>query len=282
MAGEFCETGPARVGAVILMPKPEDAFLHWQQGFAQAAPDVLIDTVPLRLRDDPRQGGVRWSELEEFGAVEDVLGNLEGVVITGANVERGPDGQLLPIDDVDFYQPLEPVIGRAIEDENIRLLLASCWGAHAVLRHTTGQDLRRLGDEKLIDVVDHTVHMPDHPTVQGMDGLVAPHGRWASVPAELLVDHGFDVIADHPTTGWLIAAKPKPGGWIVLWQGHPEYPQKPKNAPLEELLRGIRDGEPIQDVSAAKARLETTGWSQTNRGLFRNVGGLLVPQGVLV
>lgn len=207
-----------RIGLLNLMPAPAlpKTEHQWRDGFMG-----LAEIVPVRFDDDPRVSGCRTSQLiGEHETISDVQDSLDGLVVTGANLEVTAHGLPLPFDDIEYIAQLREVIDWA--ETHTKLTVYSCLASHVALDHMFGLE-RDVADDKTFGVFCHDVRVESALT-DGLSGPVrSPHSRWGDIPAKLLEDVGVDVLLEGFEPGWLLAEKRRPGGTTVFLQGHPEY-----------------------------------------------------------
>ncbi len=94
-----------RIGLLNIMPSP--AYLkteyQWRDAFIDRA-----EVVPVQFDNDPRINS-RLNLGQYACRVSEVADNLDGLIITGANLERRPNGQELPFADISYHDQLTEV-----------------------------------------------------------------------------------------------------------------------------------------------------------------------------
>lgn len=253
-----------RLGLLNLMSTPVFAKTErqWRDGFAG-----LADVVPVRFDDDPRRLNSATQFLDDCLPLGDVVDELDGLIVTGANLERQADGSPLSFTDIRYIGQLRETIDRA--EGTMRLTVYSCLASHIALDHLF--DIKRdILPQKVFGVFCHDAI--DAPLTEGLDRpLRSPHSRWGNVPAKLLHDAGIEVLAEGFEPGWLLAQQQRPAGTTVFLQGHPEYERDDLAA---EYRRDRMHGQDIPHKyypSDDPSRLPAYTWHGAARQLFRNL-----------
>lgn len=258
-----------RIGLLNLMPAPAlpKTEHQWRDAFRLAA-----DIVPVRFDDDPRKDGCRSADLlDEYEALADVQDSLDGLVITGANLEVLPDGSPLPFEDIEYIVQLREAINWA--EENTKLTVYSCLASHIALNHLF--DIHRdIQSEKVFGVFCHDIVQSSSLT-DGLTGVIrSPHSRWGHVPAKLLNDAGIEVLVEGFEPGWLLASRGRSRGTTVFLQGHPEYERDDLAA---EYRRDAAAGQPIPHKYFPTDNPNLTPaytWHEDRQRLFTNLASL--------
>lgn len=266
-----------RIGLLNLMPAPAlpKTEHQWRDGFLG-----LADIVPVRFDDDPRAVGCRSAQfLEEHRALSDVQDELDGLIVTGANLETRPDGSPLPFDEIEYIPQLREAISWA--EASTRLSVYSCLASHIALDHLF--DVQRdVLEQKLSGVFCHD-RIESTWLTDGIEvPLRSPHSRWGSVSPKLLKDAGVAVVAEGFEVGWLLAQVSDGTHQTVFIQGHPEYW---RDDLATEYRRDAQSGQPIPqnyfpgNNPSATPRYD---WHDSTRQLFSNLAGAVSLQGHLV
>lgn len=261
-AGSDCP----RIGLLNLMPAPAlpKTEHQWRDGFMGMA-----EIVPVRFDDDPRVTGCRTARfIGDYVAISDVQDTLDGLIVTGANLEVKPDGAPFPFGDIEYIAQLREVIDWA--ETSTSLNVYSCLASHIALNHLFGLQ-RDISDDKTFGVFCHDVR-GDSVLTEGLAGPVrSPHSRWGSVPTKLLEDVGVDVLLEGFEPGWLLAEYQRSAGATVFLQGHPEYERDDLAA---EYHRDAVSGQPIpQNYFPANNPSATPNysWHEDRHQLFTNL-----------
>jgi homoserine O-succinyltransferase len=162
------------------------------------------------------------------------LGPIDGVVVTGAAVDR------LPLAEISYWPELLDIVTTAIDQETPTLGL--CWGAVAV---GAAMGLRKADyARKLFGVFPTRNLAPSDPTMAGTtEVFLCPHSRYAGVEEPQIREHQdagtLRVLAESDETGPVVVATPS--GSVVMHFGHPEY--GPERLP-QEYARDCASGLP--------------------------------------
>lgn len=261
-----------RLGLLNCMPAPvlPKTEKQWCNGFAG-----LAEVVPVRFDDDPRATGSRSAEFVDGHAVfSDAASNLDGIIVTGANLERRADGTPLPFEEISYIAQLGEVIDWA--NDNARLAVYSCLASHIALNRLFGIN-RLIRPEKIFGVYCHDRIVPNLLTT-GIEGAIpSPHSRWGDVPARLLETTGVTVLAEGFEAGWLLAETQNSTGRNVFLQGHPEYWQYDL---AEEYARDQPAGQAVPHnyfPGNDPARTPRYSWQSGARQLFKNLAAVVEP-----
>lgn len=261
-----------RIGLLNLMPAPvlSKTEAQWRDGFAD---DVVV--VPIRFDEDPRANGCRSAQfLDDHIAISDAASGLDGLIVTGANLEVFDDAVPLPFDDITYIDQLREVIDWS--QGETRLSVYSCLASHIALDHLFGVS-RDILDQKTFGVYCHDVMERSWLTEGFGESVVSPHSRWGSVPAKLLQDAGIAVMAESFEAGWLLAGDSTDRHKTVFVQGHPEYGQYDL---ADEYARDAESGQavpyryfPHNDPS----RIPAHAWTDDATQLFANLASAVQP-----
>ncbi len=266
----------ARIGLLNLMPAPAlpKTEHQWRDGFMG-----LADVVPIRFDDDPRMIGCRSAQfLDDHTAIGEVQDSLDGLIITGANLEVRPDGSEMPFDEIEYIDQLREVIDWA--QTGTRLTVVSCLASHIALAHLYGIE-RDVLPQKVFGVYDHDITERSWLTQDISTPITAPHSRWGNVPAKLLRDAGITISAESPQVGWLLAQDSSGTHDTVFVQGHPEYWRDDLAA---EYRRDAKRGQALpqnyfpNNTPDATSRYD---WHSDASQLMNNIAGAML-QPVLV
>lgn len=257
-----------RIGLLNLMPAaalPKTEH-QWRDGFGS-----LAEVVPVRFDDDPREqdcGSARF--LDDHTPISDIADSLDGIIVTGANLERLPDGSPFPFSNIRYIGQLHDVIDWA-EDET-KLTVYSCLASHIALDHLFDVP-RDILPEKVFGVYCHQV--ADSPLTEGIEApFHSPHSRWGNVPTKLLRDAGVNVVAEGFEPGWLLASHERSGGTTVFVQGHPEYWRDDLAA---EYRRDASNGQSVPENYFPynnPASVPRYDWHDTRQQLFANLASV--------
>ncbi len=207
-----------QIGLLNLMPAPAlpKTEYQWRDALGDS-----VEVVPVRFDDDPRKGECRSSNLlDGYKTFSQLADQLDGLIVTGANLEVRPDGSPLPFSEIKYIDQLAEIIDWAETDS--RLTIYSCLASHIVLKHLYEID-RDIQNQKIAGVYCHDV-VQDSPLLDGTGPVIrAPHSRWGNVSAKLLDDTDLTVLAEGFEPGWLVAEKRSIDKLTIFFQGHPEY-----------------------------------------------------------
>lgn len=256
------------LGIVNLMPNKIEAEQQW---------DPLGVNLAVKFDQDPRTGGKSARYLDGCAPISEAIHNgLDGLVITGANLELNEDGDgLLPFEDIEYYEHLTDVMDWS--RSNLRLTVYSCLASHIALSQLCEGDRREFSGQKTFGVYRHEVaaNHADHPLLEGLGKTVrAPHSRWGNIPGKILEDYGIQVLAAHEDAGWLMAVRETDGRTEVFLQGHPEYGRWNLDA---EYQRDRDNGQfrpdgYYRDNDPSKGPVFS--WRSDQRSLFQNLHAL--------
>jgi homoserine O-succinyltransferase/O-acetyltransferase len=111
----------------------------------------------------------------------------------------------------------------------------SCLAAHAVALHLDGVERRKL-PAKLSGVFD-CIGVESHPVIAGLPARWRmPHSRYNDLPAEFLVERGYQILCGSERAGAAVFIKAR-SGLDIFFQGHPEYEA---DTLLREYRRDVR------------------------------------------
>jgi homoserine O-succinyltransferase len=138
----------------------------------------------------------------------------DGLIVTGAPLAH------LAYEDVKYWPRITMIMDWA--RRHVQSTLFLCWAAHAAMYHYHGIQ-RRLRDEKLCGVYQHTVLHPKNELLRGYDPTFwAPHSRYGFISeAQYESVDGMQVLAASKEAGAYICASQDKR--TVLVTGHPEY-----------------------------------------------------------
>lgn len=155
----------------------------------------------------------KFSEVKE--------GGLDGLIVTGANLEE------FPFESVQYWDELKDLFAWA--RGHVASTLYSCWGAHAAMKLFYNIDRERYKDpkgkpRKITGVFSHPLknHLAS-PFTQGLpDEVLCPHSHWRGIPrAKVKKIPGLKILLENKDAGILLMSGR--GGRDVYIQGHPEY-----------------------------------------------------------
>lgn len=254
----------AQIGLLNIMPYPSylKTEYQWRDSFGEQ-----LDIVPVRFDKDPRDGS--RTDLQEMTyEISDVASDLDGLILTGANLEVDSSGEAIVYERIAYYDQLKEVIDWTTSEN--RLSIFSCLSSHIALKHLFDID-RVVADTKTFGVFDHQV-VDDSWIVNGIgSNMRSPHSRWGYVGSKLLEDSGVKIVSASEQAGWLIGEHDSGDRTSIFIQGHPEYQRDDLHA---EYLRDRRSGLPIpvgyypdNDCS----NLPEYNWGNTSTRLFSNI-----------
>ncbi len=261
-----------KIGLLNLMPSAAMAKTEgqWRTAFEDTA-----EVVPVKFDADPREQGCRAADhLAQYPAIGKVADALDGLIVTGANLERREDGSPLPFGEINYSSQLDEVLSWAEQDT--ALSIYSCLAAHIALNRLCGLQ-RDIAPEKVFGVYCHDLIKPSAIT-HGLEGVFqAPHSRWGNILTKLLSDAGVDVLIEGYEPGWLLATRARSKGLSVFIQGHPEYGP---NDLRDEYDRDVEAGQtgslPDRYVSNNEPdSAPTHSWQQGAQQIFTNIGNTL-------
>lgn len=223
-SAEHQDIRPARIGLLNLMPGPvmEATELRWLRFISHTV--LQVEPVLVKFDDDCREHPTSsrrpiLERYQPFSVVADA--GLDGLIITGDNQERRPDGSPQPLDDLYYAQDLRSVIDWA--SSNVGSSLYSCLASHFALNHRHGLE-REIGERKVFGVFEHAVASDASITFAMDDTITAPHSRWGNIEPLALEKAGVNLLASNEDIGWLIAEETSASGNTSTYlQGHPEY-----------------------------------------------------------
>ncbi len=140
--------------------------------------------------------------------------SFDGLIITGAPVE------LMPFEQVDYWPELCEIMEWS--KTHVHSTLHICWGAQAGLYYHYGVQ-KRLLDQKLFGVFEHTLEDPNFILFRGFDDhFLVPHSRNTTVLREdIEAVPGLKVMSVSPEAG-VYAVKTEGCKQVFLF-GHAEY-----------------------------------------------------------
>lgn len=284
------ETVP-RFGLLNMMPS--SVFLktehQWRDSFGDRA-----EIIPLCFDDDPRpeRGARGWARSHPISEVQD---QLDGLIVTGGNMEKRADGTALPFEEIEYHGQLKELIDWS--EANTRLSIYSCLASHIALNYLF--DLKReIGEKKTFGVFDHEVVGDSYLTAGiGIEGSVisSPHSRWGGISSNLLVNAGVELVAVSDEAGWLLATHDTSGHQSVFIQGHPEYQRDDLH---KEYERDLRDeactdvavpanyyrpyGASVPQLTGGESTIPRYQWFEDASTLFTNIAKKAADSKILV
>jgi len=226
-----------RIGLLNLMPAASRAKTSEQ--FFSLVGSSALNVTPIAIRFDeyvPKSGREAMMKYyEPFANIREQ--GLDGLIVTGANLELTPDGtEILPLADIIYHSEWRSVLDWA--RANVRSTIYSCLGAHMALEHFYGLKRTPLGTttfnkasgtvgehRKTFGLFNHRVDHSACPSLtRGMnDHWRGPQSRWGEVTvADIRAkDTDLKVVAESDQSGWQILAGPEERE--IYLQGHPEY-----------------------------------------------------------
>ncbi|MCA9348063.1 homoserine O-succinyltransferase [Candidatus Saccharibacteria bacterium] len=258
-----------RLGLLNIMSSP--AYLKTEHQWRDALAD-FVDIVPVRFDDDPRDEFSRVDLDDWTYPISEVASTLDGLIITGANLELYPDGRELHFDRISYFCQLNEVIHWTVSEK--RLSVFSCLASHIALKSLVDLD-RNIQADKTFGVFEHHCATQSWIT-SGLDTHVvkAPHSRWGNIDTDRVLASGLDVVADSDEVGWLIAEASFGRGKAVFLQGHPEYQR-------DDLYNEYRRDQAKSGVPKnyftdnIPTKLPEYSWADDANILFRNIGSIV-------
>ena len=190
---------PLRIALLNLMPLKQDTEAH----FFRLVGNTSLQVEPILLRTETYEPTNTSTEhLEEFYETfsEAKKGGLDGLIVTGANVE------LLPFEDVSYWKELCDIFDWA--KYHIASTIGVCWGAQAGLHHYYGIEKYRMS-KKIYGVFNYT-HEGRNDLLRGLDDVVrAPVSIETEVRREdVLACNDLEILLDSVDIGpGIIASK---------------------------------------------------------------------------
>lgn len=205
---------------------------------------LQIEPVLIKFDNDFREveGSSRKEQLLSYSPFKEITHDgLDGLIITGDNIEMRPDSQeLMKFEEIYYYKELRDIIRWA--RKNVYSTIYSCLASHFALYILYGLE-RKLSPNKIFGVFKHKISQENtNPMIENMDDFInAPHSRWGNISTNLLNVTGVIPLAIHDEAGWLLASDRNAiGGFDYFLQGHPEYERFDLN---EEFIRDRSQGQ---------------------------------------
>ena len=264
---EHQQIRPLRIGLLNLMPASVREQTEIQ--FFRLLGNTPLQIEPVLIRFDefiPNTGKERMEIFyEQFGEVK--TKGLDGLIVTGANLETKEDGSLLNFEEIHFVEEWKKILSWA--QEYVTSTIYSCLGSHFALEYF--YDLKRdLSAQKIFGVFDHTLDRESHPEfLQGMNDIVpVPHSRWGDIAVEKITNKDLEVVAQNPDCGWhMIIGR---NGREVYLQGHPEYDREDL---VGEYLRDKEHGQAMPQnyfPDNDETKLPLCNWKADGSVFYRN------------
>lgn len=260
------------VGLLNVMPAAvhQRTQRQWNEAFGER---YDIELVQVCFDDDVRRKNSKYTQLlgSAVTASEAIKSGLDGLIVTGANLEKKPCGAALPFEDISYHTQLTELVDWA--DQDVKLTVYSCLASHIALHHMYGIE-RDVSPQKTFGVYEHTVNQSD--LTDGLpDTIRAPHSRWGNVGTKLLKDAGIEVDIVSDEAGWLVAHACSGDRATVFVQGHPEYERYDLHA---EYIRDKDCGLQLPVGYYPDSNHDESpqySWRQHSQGLFTNLRRLL-------
>ncbi|MCK9561237.1 MAG: homoserine O-succinyltransferase [Bacteroidales bacterium] len=250
---------PLRIGILNLMPLKETTETHLIRMLSNTPLQVEIVLLYTKTHT-PKHTSIEHlqSFYKSFDDIEHK--KLDGLIITGAPIER------LPFEQVLYWNELTKILDWA--DSHVTSTLHICWGAQAALYHYYGIQKFELA-EKLFGIFTHTVHDKTEPLVRGFDDeFLAPHSRFTYTRREdIIACKDLFLVSESQEAGVYIAASKNKKHVFVT--GHSEYD------PLtlrEEYVRDLQKGE---NIAIPKNYFPHDNPKQTPKHRWKSHGNLL-------
>ncbi len=234
---EHQDIRPLRIGLLNLMPAAVREKTEIQ--FFRLLGNTPLQIEPVLIRFDdfiPNTGKERMEVFyEKF--VEVKSKGLDGLIVTGANLETQENGLLLDFDQIHFVDEWKKILDWA--KEYVTSTIYSCLGSHFALEHFYKIE-REHSEQKIFGVFTHTLDHSNHPEIlRGMnDQVPVPHSRWGNIPIKSINHPELQIVAQNPDCGWhMILGR---NGREIYLQGHPEYDREDL---VGEYLRDKENGQ---------------------------------------
>lgn len=207
---------PLRIGILNIMP--EAGNYEFNLLFPLGRSILQIQPVWLRLRSKPvSKSGIRWSP-RYCVPYDDACkaGLLDGLILTGAPVER------LPYSEIRYWDELQDILKHA--RKSICSTLGICWGGMALAK-VIGIE-KTVHPKKIFGMFKTHNLVPGHPFTGGMDDVFwCPQSRYASIMDEDLEKakraRKVRLLAQSESGGYTIFETPDHR--FVMHLGHHEY-----------------------------------------------------------
>ena len=272
---EHQDIRPLRIGLLNLMPSVVRERTEIQ--YFRLLGNTPLQITPILMRFDeylPERGRERLEYFYEKVSEVKRKG-LDGLIISGANLERDSKGDLLAFEDVYYYEELKDLLNWS--RKYVTSTIYSCFASHFALYHIYGIERQLIYDnnnsnyKKIFGVYCNSVNKHlCYELTSGMNDVVRiPHSRWGNINRTALeVIPDIDIIMENEIIGWHLAVGRK--GRDIYLQGHPEYDRL---ALAEEYFRDQRYGQdvPINYFLNDKAHLPPVcNWSADASVFYRN------------
>ena len=211
---------PLKIGLINLMPSATREQTEIQ--FFRLLGNTPLQIEPTLIRFDdylPNTGRERmeifykpWKEIKKIG--------LDGLIVSGANLECNEDGSQRDFSSLFFYNELTEIISWA--QEYVTSSIYCCMAAHLALEHFY-KIPRTLAKEKIFGVFPHTIVPENHPEfLRGMNDIIhVPHARWGQIKPQDITHKDLEILMENPDCGWhMILGR---DGREIYLQGHAEY-----------------------------------------------------------
>ena len=145
---------------------------------------------------------------------------LDGLIVSGANLERNEDGSKRDFSTLFFYHELLSILDWA--KRYVTSTIYCCMASHLALEHFYSIE-RNIASEKIFGVFPHKILPENHPEfLRGMNDVIqVPHARWGEIPSQQIQHQDLEILMENPDCGWHMILGRK--GREIYLQGHPEY-----------------------------------------------------------
>ncbi|MDF2232704.1 homoserine O-succinyltransferase [Albimonas sp. CAU 1670] len=226
---------PLHIGLVNLMPTKQQT----ETQFARliGATPLQIELTLIRMTEHASRN-TSPEHLEAFYApfaeIAESGGKFDGLIVTGAPVER------LPFEEVTYWDELCRIFDWA--QSHVHASLGVCWGGQAMLAHYRGVPKRDL-EEKAFGIYRHRVLAPASPYLRGFsDDFSVPVSRWTETrEADFPPDAGLRTLIASDEVGACLVEDP--GKRALYMFNHLEYDRDTLRA---EYDRDVAAGGPIR------------------------------------
>lgn len=225
-----CKRRIKRIGILNLMPLKGETEAHILNMLYSSGENLCVDFIKLESHESKNTSKDYLNK--NYSTFNEVRDELDGVIITGAPLEKLDFNEVLYIKELnDIFDYLK---------ENRKQALYICWGAQAALNHFYG--VRKINlDNKVFGVFSHEILKEGDILVGVESGFKAPHSRHSTLNKEdILKNRSLDVLAENEI-GEISFLKGRFNDYYIL--GHLEYG---KDVLKKEYLRDKAKGEYIE------------------------------------
>ena len=245
------------LGVLNVMPKAHEYELVLIAAFAHVTQPVRFTWIRVRQHG---YGSTDPKALANYRYFDEVVDNLDGLIVTGAAVEK------LPFDEVRYWDEMMEILCQA--RKKIPTTLGICWGGLALAKML---DIpKEVYGQKLFGVFD-TQNLNCQHRVTGSFGATFPcpvstnAGIANDVWEQAAREGKVRLLARADGAGYLIAESAD--GRFLIHVGHPEYgPARLPEEYARDCSRGLADIAPPQNVDLAEPIFD---WADQSRRFFQ-------------